>query len=124
MTTCCIMFRRTFTPVNRIAIVLAFYLLGLSLWPCADAALPPTGPDGCVVAATASRPGFSHEQHDQCTPFCICTCCAATITVASRFGYSLLPPTETMVMSVVAFAYTPIHWADSLSAIWQPPKVS
>lgn len=108
-----------------LTIILSLYLLGLSLWPCADEALSPAGKEGSTVLTPLNAPesGTSHQDHDLCTPLCICTCCAATTTVVPQFEYTLIPPAETIVVSVAAFAYAPIHWADSLSAIWQPPKV-
>lgn len=76
-----------------------------------------------------SRPGYTtdksasdHHEHDQCTPFCSCACCAATITLVSRFHYSLIPSVELIPIDVTTFRYVSAPLADHLSAIWQPPQ--
>ncbi|NEU67492.1 DUF6660 family protein [Spirosoma agri] len=104
---------------------LAFYLLGLSLWPCADDTPPTSGPGNYVVLTNAPVPqsGSTHEHHDQCTPFCSCTCCAATISITPNFSYALAHSVEITGIAAVAFPYVSLHWADPLSAIWQPPKL-
>lgn len=127
LTTCCINFYCTFAYVKWWTTFLAFYLLCLSLWPCADE-FPPImgqGQRGYVVLAadSLSQPGQPHEQHDQCTPFCTCACCAATITVIPRFSYSLAPSSEAPSIAVAAFQYISLDWSAPLSAIWQPPQL-
>jgi hypothetical protein len=120
-------FRRTFVSVKWLTAVLAVYLLGLSLWPCADEALPLTGQaQAAMFTATptaAAASGASHEhRHDQCSPFCTCACCAAATTVITRFSYALTPSVAWLPVAVVVIGYLPLHWADPLTAIWQPPK--
>ncbi|WP_093832942.1 DUF6660 family protein [Spirosoma endophyticum] len=104
--------------------LLALYLLGLSLWPCADEmdSLPEQS-SVAVLTSAASEPGTSHHEHDQCTPFCSCACCAVTITVIGCFSYVIKPVFQSIPASVTSFDYTLIHWADPLTAIWQPPKL-
>ncbi|WP_461131616.1 DUF6660 family protein [Spirosoma aerophilum] len=108
-------------------ILLAFYLLGLSLWPCADELLFPSGTAATsyatLAAASIPQPGSSHPHQDQCTPFCSCTCCAVALTTIIFFSYSLTRSVDISPVRVVTFPYTPIHWADQASAIWQPPQL-
>ncbi|MGF7218723.1 hypothetical protein GGR92_004902 [Spirosoma lacussanchae] len=106
--------------------LLAFYLLALSLWPCTDEPLPTTGQAGRVMVASAtpteSEQAHHHEQ-DACSPFCICACCAATLTVAPRFQYSLSPSVENAPAAVAGFSYASEHPLDPITAIWQPPQL-
>lgn len=125
LTTCCTKLYLTFVNVKWLTIILALYLLGLSLWPCADEMLSKFGQESTVVLTKADipYPGSSHEHHDQCTPFCTCTCCATIITVAGHFSYSIIGSVAIVPLAATNFRYTSPHWADMLSAIWQPPKL-
>lgn len=109
-----------------LTLLLSVYLLGLSLWPCADEPLLPTGQLGIAVGwsftTTESDAGHQHE-HDACSPFCTCACCAATITTVPQFHYSLRPSVEIIPIDVASFHYVSAPLADPLSAIWQPPKL-
>lgn len=103
--------------------LLSLYLLGLALWPCADEFPAPAGSESHVVlSADAPNPGASHPHHDQCTPFCSCTCCAAAITVVPNFSYAPVLFIEPCRATVIRFNYELKHRADPLAAIWQPPK--
>lgn len=106
--------------------ILTFYLLALSLWPCADEPLfvAKQTDKAVFTAAAASTPVSSHEhEHDQCTPFCTCTCCAAMLTVVPRFQYSLIASVEIVPTVVAAFNYASAHPLDPITAIWQPPQL-
>ncbi|RYF60409.1 MAG: hypothetical protein EOO39_32330 [Cytophagaceae bacterium] len=109
-----------------LTLLLSVYLLGLSLWPCADEPLLPTGQLGIAVGwsitTTESDAGHQHE-HDACSPFCTCACCAVTITTVSQFHYSLTPSVEIIPMDVASFHYVSAPLSDMLTAIWQPPKL-
>lgn len=109
-----------------LTLLLSVYLLGLSLWPCADEPLLPTGQSGIAMvlsATTTESDAGHHHEHDACSPFCTCACCAATITVFTHFSYSLLPSVEVIPMDVVSFQYVSAPLSDTLTAIWQPPKL-
>ncbi|WP_310587713.1 DUF6660 family protein [Fibrella rubiginis] len=102
-------------------IILALYVLGLSVWPCADAALPANRQEQGAVLIAASAP--VHDNHDACTPFCTCACCTATISITPHFSYSVMPMVELVPIATAIFQYVPLHWASPLSAIWQPPQL-
>lgn len=106
--------------------ILSLYLLGLSIWPCADEVQPIPRQGHATVLAKADRsyPGSSHEHHDQCTPFCSCSCCAAIVTLLPQFSYKLTASVAIKPVVATSFRYTSPHWADTLSAIWQPPKIT
>ncbi|WP_083882558.1 DUF6660 family protein [Fibrisoma limi] len=106
--------------------LLAFYLLALSLWPCADEPLPTTGQAGRAMVASATPTESQqshHHEHDACSPFCTCACCAATLTVAPRLQYSLSPSVENALVAVAGFSYASEHPLDPITAIWQPPQL-
>ena len=111
--------------VKWLTTILALYLTGLSLWPCADEALSIIGQgnQGAFISAKTASSEASHDHQDHCTPFCSCACCAATITVASQFHYSPAYLVEVALVATTDFQYTLLQWADPLSAIWQPPKL-
>lgn len=126
MTTGCICQSCTFAPVKWLWLILSLYLLGLSVMPCADETQLPVYEPGIgpylSTVHTASETSHPHE-HDACSPFCSCVCCAVTITTVSRFLYSLLPTVEILPTDAVSFHYVSAYLADPLFAIWQPPKV-
>ena len=105
-------------------IILALYVLGLSVWPCADEAMSTNRQERGAVAIAASVPVPVpvHDHHDACTPFCTCACCAATINIAPHFNYNVMPMVELVPIATAIFQYVPVQWASPLSAIWQPPQ--
>ena len=114
----------TFVMTQWVTHLLTVYLLGLSLWPCSDNALPPAGSGNqSVVArvadANAGLPADQH-QHDQCSPFCSCACCATTVTPPPPF--LRLPGLVFLPVTVLTAAYPVDLSAGPLFAIWQPPK--
>ncbi|MEZ0612350.1 DUF6660 family protein [Fibrella sp. WM1] len=124
MTTRCICWVRTFAAVKWLTTILAIYLMMLSLWPCADEAMTTRVPvtTDVVVAAPPSHPASHQHDHDQCTPFCTCSCCAATITAIPRFSYSLGPAVRFVAITTDGFCYAPTRWVAPPATIWQPPQ--
>lgn len=108
-----------------VSIILALYVLGLSVWPCADEALPTNRQErgAVLIAASVPVPDPVHDHHDACTPFCTCACCAATISIVPHVNYSVVPTVELVPIATAIFQYIPVHWASPLSAIWQPPQL-
>ncbi|WP_234736066.1 DUF6660 family protein [Tellurirhabdus bombi] len=105
--------------------ILTVYLLGLSLWPCADEPLTLAGqPEISLSIQVREATESSHGHAHLCSPLCACACCATTLTAAPRFLYTLNSPAEILFPSSLVFAYYPPHWVDPLSAIWQPPKLT
>ena len=125
LTTCCTKFRRTFAAVKWFTTILSLYLIGLSLWPCSDERLPVFGQESVAMVVSSESPqtGSSNAHHDQCTPFCTCACCAATLSVLLRSSYTLSPLINGVTISTDHFTYVPMHWADPHAAIWQPPQI-
>lgn len=126
LTTCCTNVYCTFAAVKWLTIILSVYFLGLSLWPCADKPLLPVGQSGIAMilsASTTESDTGHHHEHDACTPFCTCACCAATIAVAPRFQYSPTHSVKIVPIVVATFNYASDHPFDPITAIWQPPQL-
>ena len=107
--------------------IFAFYLIALSLLPCGDNG-------GGILDMTKHLFGIEHEAHsdhehhnnacgdDDCTPFCICSCCSMALDVPTKLPFLVkyLPPTP---------AKLPISYSNFLPSnfhhsIWQPPRFS
>ena len=114
-----------FTAVKWLTTILALYVLCLSLWPCADDHVPLDGQKDQITLTSTGVPqsNDSHDHSDHCSPLCTCSCCSATITLVPCYECGLIPALNPVVGSVAAFVYTPVRWAEPLSAIWQPPKL-
>lgn len=109
-----------------LTVILSVYLLGLSLWPCADEPLLPVGQSEIAMilsASTTESDASHHHEHDACTPFCTCACCAATITVVPQFHYVPTHSVEIIPIAVAAFSSASDHPFDPITAIWHPPQL-
>lgn len=99
-----------------IRIILAIYMLFLSLAPCADVE---AHNDSTVTIQTASDD--CTQDMDLCSPFCTCSCCVAGIAFLhddSRMDFQPF-----LVQEKALFNYSCAGLEPSVS-IWQPPKLS
>jgi hypothetical protein len=97
-------------------IILAVYIVALSLVPCSDGM---GNGDGIVKIAASAHSNTDHPDHaETCTPFCNCTCCGfAFLTSEDNFLFM------TQNFSSVEFFHNN-GTALSLSySIWLPPKI-
>jgi len=103
-----------------VKIILAIYIAALSVYPCSD---PYTCKDELQKGeqmVSVSDHEHSDQEQDVCTPFCICSCCAAHIrlSIVSNIDFDgvihntkeTIPYIERQVL------------ADN-NHIWQPPKI-
>lgn len=94
------------------------YLLALGFFPCADV-------DDCVetnnIAITANTSNKEdNKETENCTPFCICACCAVPIIHQS---VSIKEVSQQIHLGV-KYASLKIKYPSHNSAsIWQPPKL-
>ena len=98
-------------------LIFSLYLLGLSCLPCGDK-------EECTVKAgtTISAP-INHDKHNQetehCTPFCTCSCCAASIAFQSMTSYKI----PKKIFPTTKYPVYNISFSSQVSfSIWQPPK--
>lgn len=96
--------------------MLAMYLLGLSVVPCADGRSVAEG-DPQELVATPYHHGASHS--DICQPLCSCSCCGTHTTVA-RYEFLHIP--ESSGSSQFLFRAGSLISHDRLG-VWQPPRL-
>jgi hypothetical protein len=98
---------------------LGFFLLYLSCLPCSDSTECNAKAEVKISAST------NHQEHNHtkeaCTPFCTCSCCAA-----SAF-YNSLNKVQAVKIAFQSEKY-PLHNENFNSevsySIWQPPKIA
>jgi hypothetical protein len=109
-------FRLNFAAVKLFGYILAFLVLALSCFPCADAKAEDLG----TIKTEISQSSQSTEDHeDACSPFCQCACCA---------GFSI---DHTVALSSSGLNYSGLTYSSFLPSdiieislpIWQPPQL-
>lgn len=66
----------------------------------------------------------NHQEagEDECSPFCICSCCGqAVASHKTSFGVRL--DVETATFTAPLKTYSPPDTASFTTSVWQPPKV-
>jgi hypothetical protein len=107
--------------------IFTFYILALSIVPCSD------GGSGIVEIIKhyfdIEHQEFSdHEQHsnscgdDNCSTFCICSCCSANLDFPSKTVFKIKTPTPFTGLKP-SFVLEIIH-SSFFAPVWQPPKFS
>ncbi|MBK8787057.1 MAG: hypothetical protein IPN43_11340 [Chitinophagaceae bacterium] len=100
-------------------LILSFFLLYLSCLPCSDST-------ECNIKAPAAISATdNHQQHrhdaEACTPFCTCSCCAASAFYTS---FSKAQVNKVMPSSEKFPLYNVVFTTEANNSIWQPPKIS
>jgi hypothetical protein len=97
---------------------LGFYILGMSCVPCSDSK-ECTVSSEVIVSTSNDHQEHKHSQ-EACTPFCTCSCCAASAY------YNHLDKVKVIHITFQSEKY-PLHIENFHSevsySIWQPPKV-
>ncbi len=108
----------TFAAMKFFAFIMAFLVLALSVMPCADQndALNDHEQKNIITKRATSN---SHQQADDCSPFCQCSCCAGfslnqSLAVASQPLLSLSGHQTSFIHSGLFSIALPI---------WQPPQL-
>jgi len=109
----------TFAIMRFLFLFLGLYLLWLSFIPCSDS-------KDCIAPVEVNiSAANTHQEHEHskeaCTPFCICSCCAASsIYPASQKIQAdrIFSPATSFTLYAVS-----IH-SETLHNIWQPPRLS
>lgn len=99
------------------AILLNLYLVLLSGMPCGDRSECEFGKEPQVSMAV-NHDGHQHSS-ETCTPFCSCSCCAASVIIQSAPQYDFSLPRHRSV----AFHAPVAPLSHGHKAIWQPPKI-
>lgn len=103
-----------------VTFIVAFIILGLSVWPCGDAKSMTMNVKEPITQDLHSSPDDHKDSHqDNCSPLCICSCCS----VASVFNPLIsveVSPVENHISH--ESRYTGALISISLP-IWQPPQL-
>jgi hypothetical protein len=105
------------------SIILATYILALSVFPCSEVievSLFDGGQKNKIELA-GEYPDDNHNGRDNCSPFCVCDCCGATV-ITMEGAVPMLdvltdPDTTPAIFSTLLSNLEP-------EDIWQPPKFS
>ncbi len=99
--------------------ILGFFLLYLSCLPCGDSKECNAKTPVEISAAD------NHQDHNHaaeiCTPFCTCSCCAASLF---HSAFSKAQVTKIVLQSEKYPLYDLSFNSIASSCIWQPPKIS
>lgn len=102
----------------RVLIILfSFYILMLTLSPCAD-----RDGDVCGTSHQTAQNDSRDNHHDvshQCSPFCTCSCCAVPVITST---HSVDFTCHTVVSEIINF-YTSNYCTSVYASIWQPPQL-
>lgn len=94
------------------------YLLALSFFPCAD--VDSCEDDSIHVSVATNNPNKEdHKESEDCTPFCICACCAVPIIYQS---VSMKEVPQQIHLEVKYPSLNIKYPSHNAASIWQPPK--
>jgi len=103
--------------LKNLIVILAVYMLLLSLLPCGDSA---ECQDEKHAVTFIENTHSDHDNHpENCPPFCSCTCCGqflSTLTVHSFLVKTVALPVTNKI------SYQDLYSDLILTAIWQPPQ--
>jgi len=103
--------------MKLVAFIMAMVVLGLSLSPCSDSALPEN--DHLHASVTIAHDSPYNNEPDLCTPFCSCTCCCSislfkNLTEQNRLSVQHIISHSSMYLGSLSEIAMPV---------WQPPQL-
>jgi len=102
------------------ALFLSFYILLLAGSPCGDGQ-ECDGEEGIAISMTSKHQEHTH-QSEACTPFCTCSCCAASTVFQFSIASVKIPKT---IFAAVKYPQYLVSSRPEISfSIWQPPKIA
>jgi len=99
------------------AMMLACYVLALTMAPCVDDVLNCC--ETAHISASHAATGGHADHHDSCSPFCTCSCCSLAMEVALSFFVNADAPRPQKVI----FSFDPGFISSFSHTIWLPPKL-
>jgi hypothetical protein len=116
----CIQLSDKFGPVRQIfAFVLSVYIAFAACCPCSDDGQCADDGAASIAAITSGAHHHSTNEADQCSPFCICSCCSTSIQQPPYLSFVFFFPEG----SAVYLEAKPHPVATIAHAIWQPPRL-
>ena len=108
-----------FAGMKIFAFIMAFMVLALSVMPCMDRSDTING--STKTAFSKSDTQKEHSDSDDCSPFCTCSCCSASVFhQVLAFSHSQKPVFQIKKYPI----YTPSFCSEISFSIWQPPKLA
>ncbi|WP_312697803.1 DUF6660 family protein [Sphingobacterium mizutaii] len=103
------------------SVILMVYVMVLTFIPCSDRMT-----ESHTHLHSGTEQSSHQEQHDcskdSCTPFCTCSCCGISLTVANFHVFNLEKPIESYANIDLTEKEYPLVSNDQEN-IWQPPQV-
>lgn len=109
-----------FACVKAIRFIFALYVLFLAVYPCSDSQTSVDERKTGFAFVDAADYQHATDEQDSCTPFCICSCCAAHIRLAltPEIDFSnLLDNTN------LNSFYFERPFLNNSQSVWQPPRI-
>lgn len=101
-----------------VALIMAFLVLALSVMPCADAgtALNDSKAKSDITKTTDRQ---DHNDADDCSPFCHCSCCAGFSINHFFTSIALIAPH----INIPTGRFLQTDAIEIVLPIWQPPQI-
>jgi hypothetical protein len=106
--------------VKVIKLILAIYITALTVYPCGDQYTCKDEHQNGEQVTNVSDHEHSDDEKDICTPFCICSCCAAHIRLSSISNITLTGVTHNTKKII---PYVEKQVLSDHNHIWQPPRI-
>jgi len=100
--------------VKLLSLLFALYFSVLAGYPCTDA-------DERANADVAFHMQHNQAGADQCSPFCICSCCATSVQLTAE---AITLTVDRAHNSKFITPYLDKHVVHNQSSVWQPPRQS
>lgn len=91
----------------------------MTVFPCSDDSTCIDDARAGVTSIDQNDHQHSSSEEDLCTPFCICSCCAAHIQIKNS---TVLNSTDLFHNARLPSHYTEKPFLTNVGSIWQPPK--
>lgn len=104
-----------------IRFLFTMYVLALAVYPCNDKETCTDERKANITFVSVTDHDHTNSEVDQCTPFCICACCAANIQLNPVADISFAVLVHNTKLTTLYFE-KPI--LVNASNIWQPPKLA
>jgi hypothetical protein len=102
--------------------VFIVYLVVLLTQPCPDlAAMVRDKDNGDVVATHVDSTTPADCDEEECSPFCICSCCSHPVA-NHQFSFGMTTEVKTLAVAKIAAEYNNPNLKAFHNSVWQPPK--
>lgn len=108
-----------FVVMKFLFLFLGFYLLSLSCIKCSDS--KECNVSSIVKILTSNNHQAHNHSKESCTPFCTCSCCAASAFYNSLNNVQVV---KTLFQSEKYHLHNESFNSEVSYSIWQPPKIA